>query len=147
MSFTQKITEQGYEFSTLPRGFKEELLFIESLEKRVAASESELDQESSDDDRQLVNEAKETLNVRMAEFIEDLKELNESKKAQVETNKRTKKVATPKSNADNNTKLETHDEKTPSEDKETSGSGIAGFVIGGIALLATFGAINYFRRR
>jgi len=146
MSFKQKITEQGYEFSTLPRGFKEELLFIESLEKRVAASESELDEESSDEDRQLVNEAKETLNVRMAEFIEDLEELSESKKAQVETNKRTKKVATPKSNADNN-KLETHDEKTPSEDKETSGSGIAGFVIGGIALLATFGAINYFRRR
>ena len=120
MSFTQKITEQGYEFSTLPRGFKEELMFIESLEKRVAASESELDEQSSDEDRQLVNEAKETLSVRMAEFIEDLKELSESKKAQVETNKRTKKVATPKSNADNNTKLEAHDEKTPSEDKESS---------------------------
>lgn len=162
MSLKQHISTLGYDYAMIPRGFKEEINYLDSLEKRIAASEAELDESSTAEDQALIDEAKKNYDDRKREFLIDLKEWKESKETKAEPKPaRQKKVATPK--AEEPQKDEEKDEEpkpeqttvetTTSEDEkqdkddETSGGGLAGIVIGGIALLATFGAINYFRRR
>jgi sRNA-binding protein len=144
MSFTQTIQNEGFDFSTMPRGFKEELAYIEALTKKIEASEAELDENSDEEEKQTIANAKESLEERKAEFLEDLKELRESQKAKEESAARPKKAA-PVKKQSNGAETEVAIPEPESEKKE--GSGIAGYVIGGIALLVTFGAINYFKRR
>lgn len=157
MSLKQIISTLGYDFAMLPRGFKEEISYLDMLERRIAASESELDDSSTDEDRALIDEAKNNYEDRKRELLVDLKEWKESKETKVEAKPaRQKKAAAPKaddSNADEPTPdpkpvdTPTPDDQKQDKDDETSGGGLAGYIIGGIALLATFGAINYFRRR
>jgi hypothetical protein len=144
MSFTQTIQNEGFDFSTMPRGFKEELAYIEALTKKIEASEAELDENSDEEEKQTIANAKESLEERKAEFLDDLKELRESQKAKEESAAKPKKAA-PVKKQSNSAEAEVAIPEPESEKKE--GIGIAGFVIGGIALLATFGAINYFRRK
>ena len=157
MSLKQNISTLGYDFAMLPRGFKEEISYLDMLERRITASESELDDSSTDEDRALIDEAKKSYEERNREFLVDLKEWKESKETKVEVKPyRQKKAAATKAEEpkedeptpepkplDNSTP----DEEKQDKDDETSGGGIAGYIIGGIALLATFGAINYFRKR
>ena len=144
MSFTQTIQNEGFDFSTMPRGFKEELAYIEALTKKIEASEAELDENSDEEEKQTIANAKESLEERKAEFLEDLKELRESQKAKEESAAKPKKAA-PVKKQSNSAEAEVAIPESESDKKE--GIGIAGYVIGGIALLATFGAINYFRRK
>lgn len=157
MSLKQNISTLGYDFAMLPRGFKEEISYLDMLERRITASESELDDSSTDEDRALIDEAKKSYEERNREFLVDLKEWKESKETKVEAKPvRQKKAAATKAEepkADEPApELKPVDTPTPDDEKqdkddETSGGGIAGYIIGGIALLATFGAINYFRKR
>jgi DNA replication initiation complex subunit (GINS family) len=157
MSLKQNISTLGYDFAMLPRGFKEEISYLDMLERRIAASESELDDSSTDEDRALIDEAKNNYEDRKRELLVDLKEWKESKETKVEAKPaRQKKAAAPKADepkADEPTTdpkpvdTPTPDDQKQDKDDETSGGGLAGYIIGGIALLATFGAINYFRRR
>ena len=144
MSFTQPIQNEGFDFSTMPRGFKEELAYIEALTKKIEASEAELDENSDEEEKQTIANAKESLEERKSEFLDDLKELRESQKAKEESAAKPKKAA-PVKKQSNSAETEAAIPESESEKKE--GIGIAGYVIGGIALLATFGAINYFRRK
>jgi hypothetical protein len=172
MSLKQNISTLGYDFALIPRGFKEEISYLDMLERRIAASESELDDSSTDEDRALIDEAKNNYEDRKRELMVDLKEWKESKETKVEAKPaRQKKAAAPKAEepkaeepkaeepkadepkADEPTPdpkpvdTPTPDDEKQDKDDETSGGGLAGYIIGGIALLATFGAINYFRRR
>jgi hypothetical protein len=157
MSLKQNISTLGYDFAMLPRGFKEEISYLDMLERRITASESELDDSSTDEDRALIDEAKKSYEERNREFLVDLKEWKESKETKVEAKPvRQKKAAATKAEEPKEDepapKLKPVDTPTPDDEKqdkddETSGGGIAGYIIGGIALLATFGAINYFRKR
>lgn len=135
MTFTQTIKRAGFDFSTMPRGFKEELAYIEGLTKKIQASEFELDEDSDEDEKQTIANAKESLEERKAEFFDDLKELREAQKA-----KQAPVIKVEPKSAEVQLPLETEEEKKDSP-------GIAGYIVGGIALLATFGAINYFKRR
>lgn len=143
MSFTQTIQNEGFDFSTMPRGFKEELAYIEALTKKIEASESELDENSDEDEKQTIANALESLEERKAEFLDDLKELRESQRVKTEAAPKAKRAPAVKKEAGN---AEQEVTTEPDGDKK-EGGGIAGYVIGGIALLVTFGAINYFKRR
>ena len=157
MSLKQNISTLGYDFAMLPRGFKEEISYLDMLERRITASESELDDSSTDEDRALIDEAKKSYEERNREFLVDLKEWKESKETKVEAKPvRQKKAAATKAEEPKEDEptpepkpldTSTPDEEKQDKDDETSGGGIAGYIIGGIALLATFGAINYFRKR
>ena len=162
MSLKQNISTLGYDFAMLPRGFKEEINYLDLLERRIVASEAELDESSTDEDHALIDEAKKNYEDRKREFMIDLKEWKESKETKAEPKPaRQKKTAAPKAEepkadepkADEPTPdpkpvdTPTSDDQKQDKDDETSGGGLAGYIIGGIALLATFGAINYFRRR
>lgn len=157
MSLKQNISTLGYDFAMLPRGFKEEINYLDLLERRIVASEAELDESSTEEDQALIDEAKKNYEDRKREFMIDLKEWKESKETKAEPKPaRQKKATAPKAdepNADEPTPdpkpvdTPTPDDQEQDKDDETSGGGLAGIIIGGIALLATFGAINYFRRR
>lgn len=157
MSLKQNISTLGYDFAMLPRGFKEEISYLDMLERRITASESELDDSSTDKDHALIDEAKKSYEERNREFLVDLKEWKESKETKVEAKPvRQKKAAATKAEEPKEDEptpepkpldTSTPDEEKQDKDDETSGGGIAGYIIGGIALLATFGAINYFRKR
>ena len=157
MSLKQNISTLGYDFAMLPRGFKEEISYLDMLERRITASESELDDSSTDEDHALIDEAKKSYEERNREFLVDLKEWKESKETKVEAKPvRQKKAAATKAEEPKEDEptpepkpldTSTPDEEKQDKDDETSGGGIAGYIIGGIALLATFGAINYFRKR
>jgi hypothetical protein len=157
MSLKQNISTLGYDFAMLPRGFKEEISYLDMLERRITASESELDDSSTDEDRALIDEAKKSYEERNREFLVDLKEWKESKETKVEAKPvRQKKAAATKAEEPKEDEptpepkpldTSTPDDEKQDKDDETSGGGIAGYIIGGIALLATFGAINYFRKR
>lgn len=144
MSFTQTIQNEGFDFSTMPRGFKEELAYIEALTKKIEASESELDENSDEDEKQTIANAKESLEERKSEFLDDLKELRESQRAKTEAAPKAKRAPAVKKDT---TSAEAKEGTEESNDEKKEGTGIAAYVIGGIALLATFGAINYFKRR
>ena len=156
MTLKQEITSKGFDFSTLPRGFKEEINYIDILGKRISDSQAELDNESTDEDRALIEQAMADMEERKREFLADLREWDESRKkaAQPAAPKkpRAEKKAADATSSDEPKPAETtkDDEPQPNADPASNkdgGGGIAGYVIGGLALLVTLGAVNYFRKR
>jgi hypothetical protein len=109
----------------MPRGFKEELAYIEALTKKIEASEAELDENSDEEEKQTIANAKESLEERKGEFLDDLKELRQSQKAKEETAAKPKKAA-PVKKQSNSAEAEVAIPESESEKKE--GIGIAGFV-------------------
>ena len=156
MTLKQEITSKGFDFSTLPRGFKEEINYIDILGKRISDSQAELDNESTDEDRALIEQAMADMEERKREFLADLREWDDSRKkaAQPAAPKkpRAEKKAADATSSDEPKPAETtkDDEPQPNADPASNkdgGGGIAGYVIGGLALLVTLGAVNYFRKR
>lgn len=157
MTLKEQIISEGHDYNALTKAIKSEIAYIDKLAKRIELSVGELHDGSSDEDREMVAEAREALDVRKAEFLEDFNEYIEKKKAAASQPKpAAPKAEKPKADepkADEPTPdtkpvdTPTPDDQKQDKDDETSGGGLAGYIIGGIALLATFGAINYFRRR
>jgi uncharacterized membrane protein len=157
MTLKEQIISEGHDYNALTKAIKSEIAYIDKLAKRIELSVGELHDGSSDEDREMVVEAREALDVRKAEFLEDFNEYIEKKKAAASQPKPAAPApAAPKAEepkADEPTPdpkpvdTPTPDDEKQDKDDETSGGGLAGYIIGGIALLATFGAINYFRRR
>lgn len=157
MTLKEQIISEGHDYNALTKAIKSEIAYIDKLAKRIELSVGELHDGSSDEDRAMVVEAREALDVRKAEFLEDFNEYIEKKKAAASQPKpAAPKAEEPKADEPkaDEPKPEPKPVDTPApddekqdKDDETSGGGIAGYIIGGIALLATFGAINYFRRR
>ena len=167
MTLKEQIISEGHDYNALTKAIKSEIAYIDKLAKRIELSVGELHDGSSDEDREMVVEAREALDVRKAEFLEDFNEYIEKKKAAASQPKpaapapaapkaEEPKAEEPKAEepkADEPTPdpkpvdTPTPDDEKQDKDDETSGGGLAGYIIGGIALLATFGAINYFRRR
>ena len=162
MTLKEQIISEGHDYNALTKAIKSEIAYIDKLAKRIELSVGELHDGSSDEDREMVVEAREALDVRKAEFLEDFNEYIEKKKAAASQPKpaapapAAPKAEEPKAEepkADEPTPdpkpvdTPTPDDEKQDKDDETSGGGLAGYIIGGIALLATFGAINYFRRR
>lgn len=157
MTLKEQIINEGHDYNALTKAIKSEIAYIDKLAKRIELSVGELHDGSSDEDREMVAEAREALDVRKAEFLEDFNEYIEKKKAAASQPKpAAPKAEKPKADepkADEPTPdpkpvdTPTPDDQKQDKDDETSGGGLAGYIIGGIALLATFGAINYFRRR
>ncbi len=156
MTLKQEITSKGFDFSTLPRGFKEEINYIDILGNRIADSQAGLDESSTDEDRALVDQALVDMEDRKREFLADLKEWDESRKkaaqpAAPKKSRAEKKPADATPSGEPTPAVPTKDDESqqdaePTPDKD-GGGGIAGYVIGGLALLVTLGAVNYFRKR
>ena len=111
------------------------------LEKNEAIAE-EYQENPIDDNRKNYNEAMERFEKAELGVIEDLEALLEKRKSEeLAKEQKANEPATPPASQ---TSTETPPVK--SEEKKDS-SGVLTLVIGGVLLIASFGAINYFRKQ
>jgi hypothetical protein len=113
---------------------------LDDLQEKLEASGEDYEKNPTDDNRKNYNEVIDYVEKMELGIIKDLEALLEKRKAE-ELAKEQKAPATPEVKPEAPT--------TPpakSEEKKESSS-VLTLVIGGVLLVASFGAINYFRKR
>ena len=130
---------------------------LDDLHEKLELSGQEYDKNPSDENREKYNEVMEYVEEIEQGIVKDLQALLEKKKA--EQLAKEQKANEPAKEPANESANESAKEPTPTpsanpttEVKETKeekkeGSGVLALVIGGALLVASFGAINFFRRR
>lgn len=122
---------------------------LDDLQEKLDLAGQEYDANSSDENREKYNEVMEYVDEIEKGIVKDLQALLEKRKAeqlakQQKANEPAKEpIKEPTPNPSANPTTETKEVK---EDKK-EGSGVLTLIIGGALLVASFGAINYFRRR
>ena len=116
---------------------------LDDLNEKLDLAGQEYEKNQSDENRIKYNEIIDFVEKKELNIINDLEKLLEKRK----TDKLEKETPAP-APAPAPTPTTTEPEKTPekSEEKKDS-SGILTLVIGGALLIASFGAINYFRKQ
>lgn len=118
---------------------------LEDLHEKLELSAQDYDKNPSDENREKYNEVMEYVDEIEQGIVRDLQALLEKKKAEqlAKEQKANEPANEPTPNPSANPTTEAKDTK---EDKK-GGSGVLTLVIGGALLVASFGAINFFRRR
>jgi hypothetical protein len=115
------------------------------LEKNEAIAE-EYQENPTDDNRKNYNEAMERFEKAELSVIEDLEALLEKKKAeQLAKEQKANEPATPPASTEAPATPPAKSEEKKEDKKD--GNGVLTLVIGGVLLIASFGAINYFRKQ
>ena len=126
---------------------------LDDLHEKLELSGQEYDKNPSDENREKYNEVMEYVEEIEQGIVRDLQALLEKKKAEQlakeqkanepakEPANESAKEPTPTPSANPTTEVK----ETKEEKKE--GSGVLALVIGGALLVASFGAINFFRKR
>lgn len=137
----------------IPSSLAKRLDNLDDLHDKLELSGQEYDKNPSDENREKYNEVMEYVDEIEQGIVKDLQALLEKKKAEQiakeqkanePANEPAKEIAkepapTPSANP-------TTEDKDKKEEKK-EGSGVLTLIIGGALLVASFGAINYFRRR
>ena len=113
---------------------------LDDLTEKLELSGQEYEKNPSDENRTKYNEVIEFVEGKELGIIADLEKLLEKRKAD-ELAKETPAVATPPTTPE----APATPEAKSVEKKD--GSGVLTLVIGGVLLIASFGAINYFRKQ
>ncbi len=137
----------------IPSSLAKRIDTLDNLHEKLEASGEEYEENPTDDNRASYNEVIEYVDGIEQGIVKDLQALLEKRKAEVlakeqKANEPAKEPAKepikePTPNPSANPTTETKEIK---EDKK-EGSGVLTLIIGGALLVASFGAINYFRRR
>lgn len=107
---------------------------LQALQEKLEVAKEEYEAEPTDEKQAELKEIQEYIVDEMEDIVEDLKDLVRRKKFAEEA-QASSRQATPKG-----------DEKPEGEEKEEKeGLGMFGWIFGGALLVASFGAINYFR--
>jgi vacuolar-type H+-ATPase subunit I/STV1 len=115
---------------------------LDDLQEKLEASGEDYEKNPTDENRESYNEVIEYVEKMELGIIKDLEALLEKRKAE-ELAKRQANHSAPAPNPSFNPTTEKEEKK---EDKK-EGSGVLSLIIGGVLLVASFGAINYFRKR
>jgi hypothetical protein len=113
---------------------------LDELQEKLEASGEDYEKNPTDDNRKNYNEVIEYVEKIELGIIADLEKLLEKRKAD-ELAKETPAVATPP------TTPEAPATPPAKSEEKKDGSGVLTLVIGGVLLIASFGAINYFRKQ
>ena len=126
----------------IPSSLAKRLDTLDDLSEKLEASSEDYEKKPTDENRKSYNEVMEYVEKMELGIISDLEALLTKRKAE-ELAKET--PATPPVVE---TKVETPPATPPAKSEEKKeGSGALTLVIGGILLVASFGAINYFRKQ
>ena len=107
----------------------------QNLLQRVEVAKKDLEANLEDEElKEAFEEITDYIGDYREDLIEDLEELVEAKEKQKEADSKPKGDEKPKA-----------DEPKADEPKEEKSTNVAGFIIGGVLLVASLGAINYFR--
>lgn len=129
----------------IPSSLAKRLDSLEELHEKLEVAGEDYEKNPTDENRASYNEVIEYVDGIEQGIVKDLQALLEKKKAEQlakeqKANEPAKEPApTPSANP-------TTEEKDKKEDKK-GGSGVLTLVIGGALLVASFGAINFFRKR
>ena len=118
---------------------------LEDLHEKLELSGQEYDKNPSDENRIKYNEVMEYVDEVEQGIVKDLQALLEKKKA--EQLAKEQKANEPANEPTPNPSANPTTEKKEEKEEKKEGSGVLALVIGGALLVASFGAINFFRRR
>ena len=119
---------------------------LDDLQEKLEASGEDYEENPTDDNRKNYNEVIEYVEKMELGIIADLEALLSKRKAeQLAKEEKAEEPATPPVVE---TKVETPPATPPAKSEEKKdNSGVLTLVIGGVLLVASFGAINYFRKQ
>jgi ABC-type Na+ efflux pump permease subunit len=113
----------------------------QNLLQRVEVAKKDLEANPEDEElKEAFEEITDYISDYREDLIEDLEELVEAKEKQKQVESKPKVDEKPK--VEQKPKV---DEPKADEPKEEKSTNVAGFIIGGVLLVASLGAINYFR--
>ena len=119
---------------------------LDDLQEKLEASGEDYEKNPTDDNRKNYNEVIEYVEKMELGIVADLEALLSKRKAeQLAKEEKAEEPATPPAVE---TKVETPPATPPAKSEEKKdNSGVLTLVIGGVLLVASFGAINYFRKQ
>lgn len=119
---------------------------LDNLQEKLEASGEDYEENPTDDNRKNYNEVIEYVEKMELGIVADLEALLSKRKAeQLAKEEKAEEPATPPAVE---TKVETPPATPPAKSEEKKdNSGVLTLVIGGVLLVASFGAINYFRKQ
>jgi hypothetical protein len=131
--------------NTIPSSLAKRLDVLEDLHEKLEASGEDYEQNPTDENRASYNEVIEYVDGIEQGIVKDLQALLEKRKAEAlaKQQKANEPAPAPAPAPSVNPTTEKKEEK----EEKKEGSGVLTLVIGGVLLVASFGAINYFRRR
>jgi hypothetical protein len=129
----------------IPSSLAKRLDTLDDLQDKLEASGEDYEANPTDENRDSYNEVIEYVEKMELGIIRDLEALLEKRKAEAlaKEQKANEPAPAPAPNPSVNPTTET---KVVKEEKK-EGSGVLTLVIGGVLLVASFGAINYFRKQ
>jgi hypothetical protein len=128
----------------IPSSLAKRLDTLDDLQEKLEVSGEDYEKNPTDENRDSYNEVIEYVEKMELGIIRDLEALLEKRKAEELAKGQANQPATePTPNPSSNPTTET---KVVKEEKK-EGTGVLTLVIGGALLIASFGAINYFRKQ
>ena len=127
----------------IPSSLAKRIDTLDNLHEKLEASGEEYEENPTDDNRASYNEVIEYVDGIEQGIIKDLQALLEKKKADELAKEQKANEPAPAPTPSANPTTEDKDKK----EEKKGGSGVLTLVIGGALLVASFGAINFFRKR
>jgi hypothetical protein len=129
----------------IPSSLAKRLDTLDDLQEKLEASGEDYEKNPTDENRDSYNEVIEYVEKMELGIIRDLEALLEKRKAEAlaKEQKANEPAPAPAPAPSVNPTTEKKEEK----EEKKEGSGVLTLVIGGVLLVASFGAINYFRKR
>jgi hypothetical protein len=125
----------------IPSSLAKRIDTLDDLVEKNEAIAEEYQENQSDDNRKNYNEAMERFEKAELSVIKDLEALLEKRKTEELAKGQANETVTPPAS-------QTSTETPPAKAEEKKeGTGVLTLVIGGVLLIASFGAINYFRKQ
>ena len=139
MNIKDTIAEIGLENETLPRILNQRVETIIDLQSKIVLAEKEVADEPTEESKAKLQDIKDY----SLEYFNDAKEQLESYKIKLDK----KANADAKIIADADAKIIADADAEAKKSKDEESNGIGGWLIGGVLLVATLGAVNIMRKK
>ena len=131
----------------IPSSLAKRLDTLDDLQEKLEASGEDYEKNPTDENRDSYNEVIEYVEKMELGIIRDLEALLEKRKAEALAKEQKANEPAPEPLPTPAPSVNPTTEKKEEKEEKKEGSGVLTLVIGGVLLVASFGAINYFRKR
>jgi hypothetical protein len=138
----------------IPSSLAKRLDTLDDLQEKLEVSGEDYEKNPTDENRESYNEVMEYVEKMELGIIRDLEALLEKRKGEALAKEQANEPApapktteTPAETPQAKVEEKAEEKAEEKKDKKKDGSGVLTLVIGGALLIASFGAINYFRKQ
>ena len=131
----------------IPQSLAKRLDTLDDLQEKLEASGEDYEKNPTDENRDSYNEVIEYVEKMELGIIRDLESLLEKRKAEALAKEQKANEPEPAPAPAPNPSVNPTTETKEVKEEKKEGSGVLTLVIGGALLIASFGAINYFRKQ